>query len=400
MKILVINAGSSSIKYQLIDMENEDVIAKGLVEKIGLKDSRLVHKANGNATTIEKLITNHNEGLELVLSALQDEKIGVIKSLDEISAVGHRVLHGGTKYVKPYVITDEVLEGLNELVPLGPLHMPPNIAGIKACKTVMPNTPNVALFDTAFHSTMPEYVYRYALPYEWCEEYGVRRYGFHGMSHQYVSGEAAKVMGKKPEEVKLIICHVGNGASVSAVKYGKCFDTSMGLTPLEGLVMGTRSGDFDPAVAEHIMNKTGMSIQEFTNIVNKKSGLLGITGVSSDNRDVNAAAAAGNERAKLALDMCYYRLKKYIGSYSAALNGADAIVFTAGIGENSYELRENVMKDMEYLGVEFDFEANRNFKRGEVVCLTKPTSKVKVYIIPTDEELLIARETKKLISNK
>ena len=400
MKVLVINAGSSSIKYQLIDMENENVIAKGLVEKIGLPDSRLVHKANGSATTIEKLITNHNDGLELVLEALQDEKIGVIKSLDEITAIGHRVLHGGTKYVEPYIITDEVMEGLNELIPLGPLHMPPNIAGIKACMAVMPNTPNVALFDTAFHATMPEYVYRYALPYEWCEEYGVRRYGFHGMSHQYVSGEAAKVMGKKPEEVKLIICHVGNGASVSAVKYGKCFDTSMGLTPLEGLVMGTRSGDFDPAVAEHIMNKTGMSIQEFTNIANKKSGLLGITGVSSDNRDVNAAAAAGNERAKLALDMCYYRLKKYIGSYSAALNGADAIVFTAGIGENSYELRENVMKDMEYLGVDFDFEANRNFKRGEVVCLTKPTSKVKVYIIPTDEELLIARETKKLISNK
>ena len=400
MKVLVINAGSSSIKYQLIDMENENVIAKGLVETIGLPDSRLVHKANGSATTIEKLITNHNDGLELVLEALQDEKIGVIKSLDEITAIGHRVLHGGTKYVEPYIITDEVMEGLNELIPLGPLHMPPNIAGIKACMAVMPNTPNVALFDTAFHATMPEYVYRYALPYEWCEEYGVRRYGFHGMSHQYVSGEAAKVMGKKPEEVKLIICHVGNGASVSAVKYGKCFDTSMGLTPLEGLVMGTRSGDFDPAVAEHIMNKTGMSIQEFTNIANKKSGLLGITGVSSDNRDVNAAAAAGNERAKLALDMCYYRLKKYIGSYSAALNGADAIVFTAGIGENSYELRENVMKDMEYLGVDFDFEANRNFKRGEVVCLTKPTSKVKVYIIPTDEELLIARETKKLISNK
>ena len=400
MKILVINAGSSSIKYQLLDMENEKVIAKGLVEKIGLPDSRLVHKAHGTSTVIDKYLTNHNEGLELVLNTLLDEKVGVIKSLDEINAVGHRVLHGGTIFDKPTLITDEVMAKLDDLVPLGPLHMPANISGIKACQKVMPNTPNVALFDTAFHATMPEYVYRYALPYEWCEKYGVRRYGFHGMSHQFVSGEAARVMGKKPEELKLIVCHIGNGASVSAVKYGKCYDTSMGLTPLEGLIMGTRSGDFDPAIAEHVMNKTGMSISEFTNVVNKKSGLLGITGVSSDNRDVNAAAANGNERAKLALDMTYYRLKKYIGAYSAALGGVDAIIFTAGIGENSYELREGVMKDMEYLGIDFDFEKNRNFKRGEVELLTKPNSKVKVYIIPTDEELLIARETKKLISNK
>lgn len=400
MKILVINAGSSSIKYQLLDMENEKVIAKGLVEKIGLPDSRLVHKAHGISTVIDKYLTNHNEGLELVLNTLLDEKVGVIKSLDEINAVGHRVLHGGTIFDKPTLITDEVMAKLDDLVPLGPLHMPANISGIKACQKVMPNTPNVALFDTAFHATMPEYVYRYALPYEWCEKYGVRRYGFHGMSHQFVSGEAARVMGKKPEELKLIVCHIGNGASVSAVKYGKCYDTSMGLTPLEGLIMGTRSGDFDPAIAEHVMNKTGMSIGEFTNVINKKSGLLGITGVSSDNRDVNAAAANGNERAKLALDMTYYRLKKYIGAYSAALGGVDAIIFTAGIGENSYELREGVMKDMEYLGIDFDFEKNRNFKRGEVELLTKPNSKVKVYIIPTDEELLIARETKKLISNK
>lgn len=381
-------------------MENEKVIAKGLVEKIGLPDSRLVHKAHGTSTVIDKYLTNHNEGLELVLNTLLDEKVGVIKSLDEINAVGHRVLHGGTIFDKPTLITDEVMAKLDDLVPLGPLHMPANISGIKACQKVMPNTPNVALFDTAFHSTMPEYVYRYALPYEWCEKYGVRRYGFHGMSHQFVSGEAARVMGKKPEELKLIVCHVGNGASVSAVKYGKCYDTSMGLTPLEGLIMGTRSGDFDPAIAEHVMNKTGMSIGEFTNVVNKKSGLLGITGVSSDNRDVNAAAANGNDRAKLALDMTYYRLKKYIGAYSAALGGVDAIIFTAGIGENSYELREGVMKDMEYLGIDFDFEKNKNFKRGEVELLTKPNSKVKVYIIPTDEELLIARETKKLISNK
>lgn len=381
-------------------MENEKVIAKGLVEKIGLPDSRLVHKAHGASTVIDKYLTNHNEGLELVLNTLLDEKVGVIKSLDEINAVGHRVLHGGTIFDKPTLITDEVMAKLDDLVPLGPLHMPANISGIKACQKVMPNTPNVALFDTAFHATMPEYVYRYALPYEWCEKYGVRRYGFHGMSHQFVSGEAARVMGKKPEELKLIVCHVGNGASVSAVKYGKCYDTSMGLTPLEGLIMGTRSGDFDPAIAEHVMNKTGMSIGEFTNVVNKKSGLLGITGVSSDNRDVNAAAANGNERAKLALDMTYYRLKKYIGAYSAALGGVDAIIFTAGIGENSYELREGVMKDMEYLGIDFDFEKNKNFKRGEVELLTKPNSKVKVYIIPTDEELLIARETKKLISNK
>ena len=395
MKILVINAGSSSIKYQLLDMQNEQVIAKGLVEKIGLPDSRLVHKANGNATTINKVLSNHNESLSLVLDTLLDREIGVIKSLDEISAVGHRVLHGGTIYDKAVVITDEVLRSLDDLIPLGPLHMPANISGINACREVMPNTPNVALFDTAFHATMPEYVYRYALPYEWCEEYGVRRYGFHGMSHQYITGETARIMGKSPEELKLIICHVGNGASVSAVKYGKCFDTSMGLTPLEGLIMGTRSGDFDPAIAEHVMNKTGMSIKEFTNIANKKSGLLGITGVSSDNRDVNLAAANGNERAQLALDMFYYRLKKYIGAYSAALGGVDAIVFTAGIGENSYELREGVMQDMEYLGVEFDAERNlkENKPFDKVQDYSKPGSKVRVLRIPTDEEYMIAMET-------
>lgn len=398
MKILVINAGSSSIKYQLIDMENEKVVAKGLVEKIGLPGSKLTHKINGKAYEINEKLDNHKQGISLVLKTLQDNEIGAIKNLNEIGAVGHRVLHGGTIYDKAVLIDDNVMKNLDKLTPLGPLHMPPNILGIKACQQVMPNTPNVALFDTAFHATMPNYAYMYAVPYEWYEKYQVRKYGFHGMSHEFIAGEVERITGRK--DLKVINCHIGNGASVCAIKNGKCVDTSMGLTPLEGLMMGTRCGDMDLAVAEYIMDKTGMDIHEFTNCANKKSGFLGVTGISSDNRDINNAAQEGNERAKLSLEMFYYRIKKYIGSYAAAMGGVDVIVFTAGIGENSKELREAVMKDMQFLGVDFDVEANNNFKRGEVCLISKPTSKVAVYVIPTDEEILIARQTQKVVESK
>ncbi len=398
MKVLVINAGSSSIKYQLIDMDVEKVVAKGLVEKIGLQGSQLTHKINGQAHLIEQQLDNHEQGIELVLKTLQDEKIGAIKSLDEIGAIGHRVLHGGTIYNKATLITDEVMANLEKLVPLGPLHMPPNILGIKACQQVMQGKPNVALFDTGFHATMPDYAYTYPVPYEWLEKYNVRKYGFHGMSHDFISSEVKRITGR--DDLKVINCHLGNGASVCAIKNGKCVDTSMGLTPLEGLMMGSRCGDVDMAVAEYMMDNTGMSIKEVLNAANKKSGFLGVSGVSSDIRDVIKASKEGNDRARLALDMFNYRVKKYIGSYAAAMGGVDVITFTAGSGENRDDVREAVMKDMEFLGVDFDFEANRNFTRGEVCLISKPGSKVAVYVVPTDEEILIARETKKLVEGK
>ncbi len=397
MKVLVINAGSSSIKYQLIDMKNENVVAKGLVEKIGIPDSQLTHKINGQAYEIKKDLKDHAEGLKLVLKTLQDPKIGAIKSLDEIDAIGHRVLHGGTLYSTATLVTPKVIKDLEKLIPLGPLHMPANIEGIKACQKVMKGKPNVALFDTGFHATMPDYASTYAVPYEWKEKYGVRKYGFHGMSHEFIASEVARITGKK--NLRIINCHIGNGASVCAIKNGKCVDTSMGLTPLEGLMMGTRCGDIDPAVAEFVMNKTGMSISEFINIANKKSGFLGVSGVTNDIRDVMKAMNEGNARAKLAYDMFNYRIKKYIGSYAAAMGGVDVIVFTAGSGENRDEVREEVMKDMEFLGVDFDEKANKNFKRGEVNLLSKKKSKVKVYMIPTNEELLIARETARVVKN-
>ncbi len=394
MKILVINAGSSSLKYQLIDMKNEEVVAKGVVEKIGMEGSFLTHKVNGQAYTFEQNLDNHDQSLKLVMKVLLDKKVGAIKSLDEIGAIGHRVLHGGTIYSKPTLVDGKVLKDLEKLIPLGQLHMPANIQGIKACQKVMKGKPNVALFDTGFHASMPDYAYTYALPYEWQEKYGVRKYGFHGMSHEFIASEVARITGKK--NLKVINCHIGNGASVCAIKNGKCVDTSMGLTPLEGLIMGTRCGDVDLAVAEYVMDKTGMNIQEFTTIANKKSGTYGICGYS-DNRDMLKAKAKGDKKAKLANDMYNYRIKKYIGSYAAAMGGVDVIVFTAGIGENSDQTRAGVMKDMEYLGVDFDFDANKNFKRGEVNLLSKPNSKVAVYMIPTNEELLIARETNKIV---
>lgn len=395
MKILVVNAGSSSLKYQLIEMDNESVLAKGVCERIGQENAVLVHKGS-KEVRIEKPMPTHKEAMQLVLVALVDKEYGVIGSMEEIAAVGHRVLHSGEDFKESVLIKDdEVLKRIEGNIELGPLHMPANVMGIKACKEVMPWAPQVAVFDTTFHSTMPDYAYMYAIRYEDYKKYKIRKYGFHGTSHLYITGEARKIMGADKCR-RLVVCHLGNGASVSAVKDGKCIDTSMGLTPLEGLVMGTRSGDLDPAVLEFMMDKTGMNIHEMLNYLNKKSGVDGISGVGSDFRDLVKAYDEGNDRARLAIDMFSYRVKKYIGAYAAALNGLDCIVFTGGIGEHTEIVREKVMKDMEYLGVDFDFEKNNHVGRGNVTELSKPDSKVKVYIIPTNEELVIARETLRL----
>ena len=397
MKVLVINAGSSSIKYQLIDMDTEKLLAKGLVERIGIEGSQLTHKVNGKAVEIKQPMKDHSEGLQLVLKMLVDKENGVISSLDEISAIGHRVLHGGGKYSKATLVDKKVMEDLRSYIPLGPLHMPANIQGIEACQKVMPNKKNVAIFDTAFHATMPDYAYMYAVPYEWYEKYGVRKYGFHGTSHEFIAKELARVMGKDIKDLKIISCHIGNGASVAAVKYGKCIDTSMGFTPLEGLVMGTRSGDIDPAVVEYVMDKTGMTTKDVLNSLNKKSGLLGLSCISSDIRDVIKAKDEGDAKSQLAINKFAYTVKKYIGAYSAAMGGVDAIAFSAGTGENRADIREQIMTDMSYLGVDFDFDANRNFVRGENFKLSKDSSKVAVYVIPTDEEMSIARQTKEIV---
>ena len=395
MKILVVNAGSSSLKYQLIEMDNESVLAKGVCERIGQENAVLVHKGS-KEVRIEKPMPTHKEAMQLVLAALVNKEYGVIGSMEEIAAVGHRVLHSGEDFKESVLIKDdEVLKRIEGNIELGPLHMPANVMGIKACKEVMPWAPQVAVFDTTFHSTMPDYAYMYAIRYEDYKKYKIRKYGFHGTSHLYITGEARKIMGADKCR-RLVVCHLGNGASVSAVKDGKCIDTSMGLTPLEGLVMGTRSGDLDPAVLEFMIDKTGMNIHEMLNYLNKKSGVDGISGVGSDFRDLVKAYDEGNDRARLAIDMFSYRVKKYIGAYAAALNGLDCIVFTGGIGEHTEIVREKVMKDMEYLGVDFDFEKNNHVGRGNVTELSKPDSKVKVYIIPTNEELVIARETLRL----
>ena len=395
MKILVVNAGSSSLKYQLIEMDNESVLAKGVCERIGQENAVLVHKGS-KEVRIEKPMPTHKEAMQLVLEALVDKDYGVIGSMEEIAAVGHRVLHSGEDFKESVLIKDdEVLKKIEGNIELGPLHMPANVMGIKACKEVMPWAPQVAVFDTTFHSTMPDYAYMYAIRYEDYKKYKIRKYGFHGTSHLYITGEARKIMGADKCR-RLVVCHLGNGASVSAVKDGKCIDTSMGLTPLEGLVMGTRSGDLDPAVLEFMMDKTGMNIHEMLNYLNKKSGVDRISGVGSDFRDLVKAYDEGNDRARLAIDMFSYRVKKYIGAYAAALNGLDCIVFTGGIGEHTEIVREKIMKDMEYLGVDFDFEKNNHVGRGDVTELSKPDSKVKVYIIPTNEELVIARETLRL----
>lgn len=395
MKILVINCGSSSLKYQLIDMEDESVVAKGLCERIGIEGSVLTHQPAGKDKYVtEQPMPDHKVAIGLVLDALQDPDHGVVKSTDEIAAVGHRVLHAGTKYCESIVVDEDVKQVVRECFDLGPLHNPANLMGIEACEAVMPGKKNVAVWDTGFGMSMPEKAYLYAIPYEYFEKYEIRRYGFHGTSHMFVSGEAIKFGNLDPEKAKVIVCHLGNGASISASIGGKCVDTSMGLTPLEGLNMGTRSGDIDPAVCQFICNKEGIDINEMLNILNKKSGVLGISGVSSDFRDIEAARAAGNERAAAALETFIYRVVKYIGAYTAAMNGVDAIAFTAGVGENDMKTRKAICEYLGYLGVKIDDEANN--VRGERRVISTADSKVKVMLIPTNEELAIARETLRL----
>ena len=396
MKILVINCGSSSLKYQLIDMENESVMAKGLCERIGIEGSKLTHKANGKEMVIEQAMPAHTEAIKLVMQALVDPEYGVIKDTKEISAVGHRVLHGGKVYSDSIVVDEDVKRVIRECFDLGPLHNPANLMGIEACEAAMPGTPNVAVWDTGFGMKMPEKAYLYAIPYEYYDKYSIRRYGFHGTSHLFVSGEVLKFAELDPEKGKVIVCHLGNGASISASIGGKCVDTSMGLTPLEGLIMGTRSGDVDPAVCQFICNKEGKDVNEVLNILNKKSGILGMSdGISSDFRDVGKAAEEGNHHAQVALDAFIYRVAKYIGAYTAAMNGVDAIAFTAGVGENDIESRKKICEYLGYLGVEIDDEANNC--RGKVQMISTPNSKVKVMIYPTNEELAIARETQRLV---
>ena len=397
MNVLVINCGSSSLKFQLINAETEKVLAKGLCERIGI-DGRLTYQpAGGEKEKSDLAMPTHTEAIQFVIDALTNEKTGVVKSLDEIGAVGHRLVHGGEKFASSVVITDEVKKAVEECNDLAPLHNPANLIGVAACEKLMPGTPMVAVFDTAFHQTMPEKAYMYGLPYEYYEKYKVRRYGFHRTSHRFVSKRAAEVMGKSYDEVKTIVCHLGNGSSVSAVLNGKCVDTSMGLTPLEGLVMGTRSGDIDPAIMEFIAKKENLDIEGVMEVLNKKSGVFGISGgLSSDFRDLTDAMNAGDKKAKIAMDVFSYRVAKYIGSYAAAMNGVDDIVFTAGIGENDDYVREEVCKYLGYLGVDFDSEVNKGL-RGKEAELTKEGSKVKVFVIPTNEELAIARETLALV---
>lgn len=396
MKVLVINCGSSSLKYQLINMENETSLATGLVERIGIEGSKLTQKVDGRDKYVLTVpMKNHKEAISHVINTLLDEVQGVIKSSDEISAVGHRVVHGGEKYSASVIITDEVMKDLEEFSQLAPLHNPPNIIGINACKELMPTTPMVAVFDTAFHQTMPEKAFLYGLPYELYKENHIRKYGFHGTSHKYVSQRAAEILGEDIKNLKLVTCHLGNGSSVAAVNGGISVDTSMGFTPLEGLLMGTRCGDIDPAIIPYLMDVKGYSYEEVNNIMNKKSGVLGLSGVSSDFRDIEEAAAAGNDRAKLALDVFHYRVKKYIGYFMAAMNGVDAIVFTAGLGENAAETREEIVADMDWFGIKMDKEKNK--VRGQERIVSTDDSKVKVIVIPTNEELMIARDTLTLL---
>lgn len=397
MNILVINCGSSSLKYQLINMDNEEVLAKGLVERIGIEGSRIKHTATGKEEKIiEEPIKDHRRGLELVLNALVDKEYGVISSLENIDAVGHRVVHGGEEFSDSVIIDDKVMEAIKACVELAPLHNPPNIVGIEACKELMPNVPMVAVFDTAFHQTIPAENYIYPLPYEYYEKYGIRKYGFHGTSHKYVSLKAAEILGRPVDELNLITCHLGNGASVCAIKGGKSVDTSMGFTPLEGLAMGTRCGDIDPAIIPFIMEKEKLSFEEINNMLNKKSGVLGISGLSSDFRDLEEAANNGNERAELALKVFCNRVKEYIGAYSAALCDVDALVFTAGIGENSSSIREKICEGLECINIHLDPELNK--ARGKEAIISTENSQVKVLVIPTNEELMIARDTAKLVS--
>ncbi len=396
MNILVINCGSSSLKYQLINAETEKVLAKGLCERIGI-DGRLTYSPAGGEKEISELaMPTHTEAIQFVLNALTNEKTGVIKSLDEVGAVGHRVVHGGEKFASSCVITEEVKAAIEECNDLAPLHNPANLIGIAACEKCMPGVPMVAVFDTAFHQTMPKEAYMYALPYEYYEKYKVRRYGFHGTSHSFVSKRIAEFLGKDVKDMKIVVCHLGNGSSISAVKNGVSIDTSMGLTPLEGVPMGTRSGDIDPAILEFLAKKENMDITQLNNMLNKKSGVFGLSGeLSSDFRDLETAAEEGNEQAQMARDVFTYNVAKYVGAYVAAMNGVDAIAFTAGVGENDHLVRADVMKRLGYLGVELDEEANR--KRGCDNIISTADSKVTVCVIPTNEELAIARETLALV---
>lgn len=396
MNVLVINCGSSSLKFQLINSESEEVLAKGLCERIGIDGSLTYQPAGGEKVKTAKDMPTHTEAIQFVIDALTDSQTGVVKSLDEIGAVGHRLVHGGEKFASSVIITDEVKSAVEDCNDLAPLHNPANLIGVNACEKLMPNTPMVAVFDTAFHQTMPEKAYMYGLPYAYYDKYKVRRYGFHGTSHSFVSKRAAEILGKPYDATKTIVCHLGNGASVCAVLNGKSVDTSMGLTPLEGLVMGTRSGDIDPAILEFIAKKEHLDIEGLMKVLNKDSGVYGLSnGLSSDFRDLCAASEDGNEQAKVALEVFAYRVAKYVGSYAAAMNGVDNIVFTAGIGENDGAIREEVCSYLQFLGIEINKEANAT--RGEEVIISTPDSKVTVLVIPTNEELAIARETVELV---
>ncbi|MBR2452975.1 MAG: acetate kinase [Clostridia bacterium] len=398
MKILVINAGSSSLKYQLIDMETEKVLAKGLCERIGIEGSKLNHTPDGGEkNVIEKDMKDHSDAIRMVLDALTDENYGVIKSMDEISAVGHRVVHGGETFSGSVVIDAEVKKALEACIPLAPLHNPANLIGIAACEEAMPNVPQIGVFDTAFHQTMSKEAYMYAVPFELYEKHKIRRYGFHGTSHKYVSLEAAKMLGKKPEELKMITCHMGNGSSITAVDGGKSVDTSMGFTPLAGVVMGTRCGDIDPAIVKFIAEQENLSLDEVDNLLNKKSGVQGISGVSSDFRDLEAAEAEGNERATLALSMFVESVRRFIGSYMVKMGRVDAIIFTAGIGENTPVMRKAILNNLEAFGIEIDDEKNAKAIRGAQMEISTDSSKVKVLVVPTNEELMIAKETLELV---
>lgn len=399
MKILVLNCGSSSIKYKLFNMESKEVIAQGGIEKIGMKGSFLkLTLPDGNKVMLEGEILEHRAGIEYILGVLLSEKYGCIKTLEEIKAVGHRVVHGGERFNSSVLITDEVIDMLNECIELAPLHNPPNLKGIYAIQELLPNTPQVGVFDTAFHQTMPDYAYMYGLPYSLYEKYGIRRYGFHGTSHRYVSKRACEFLGVPFEEQRIITAHIGNGGSITAIKNGKSIDTSMGMTPVEGLIMGTRSGDVDPGVISYIMEKENMGTKGISTLLNKFSGVLGISGISSDMREIEDAISKGDERAIMAMNIYNYRIKKYIGSYAAILGGIDILVFTGGVGENQAVTRKTTCEDMEFMGIILDEELNDKV-RGKEVIISKPESKVKVVIIPTDEELTIARDTVMILQN-
>lgn len=398
MKVLVINAGSSSLKYQLIDMDTHAVVAKGLCERIGIDGSKLTHKniSAGTETVFEKAMKDHSDAISMVIDALVSKECGVIASMDEIGAVGHRVVHGAETFADSCIIDDKVMAALKECIPLAPLHNPANIIGIEACAKLMPGIKQVGVFDTAFHQTMPKQAYMYALPYKLYEEKKIRKYGFHGTSHKFVSGEAAKLLGKPIEELKIITCHLGNGSSVSAVKNGKCVDTSMGFTPLDGVVMGTRCGSIDPAVVTYLIENCGMTAKEADAMMNKESGVLGVSGVSSDFRDLTKAADEGNERAKLATEMFSYSVKKLIGSYAAAMGGVDAVVFTGGIGENDGRYRKAITEGLEFMGIKLDDEKNK--VRGVMTDISADDAATRTLVIPTNEELMIALDTERLLS--